>query len=164
MCPQRSLDLRCNPGSSQLHQRLDQTDWPSSTEPLGIVRLGDQGYGDLEPGEKAHGLKMREGGEGRCCEAPSSVIRRPRLASVSSWVFSAATFRGWSPRFAKLFFAPLPKRVNLCACARRKRLWDSSHALEPGEMYTTIVSVYTTASVFSNPARGPTVFTGVVAS
>ena len=26
------------------------------------------------------------------------------------------------------------------------------------------VSVYTTASVFSNPARGPTVFTGVVAS
>jgi hypothetical protein len=32
------------------------------------------------------------------------------------------------------------------------------------DMYTTIVSVYTTASVFSNPARGPTVFTGVVAS
>jgi hypothetical protein len=65
---------------------------------------------------------------------------------------------------ANLLFEPLPKRVKLCACARRKRLWDSSHALEPGDMYTSIVFVYTTASVFSNPARGPTVFTGVAAS
>ena len=33
-----------------------------------------------------------------------------------------------------------------------------------GGMYTSIVFVYTTASDFSNPARGPTVFTGVAAS
>ena len=59
---------------------------------------------------------------------------------------------------ASFFFAPSPKRVVLSACARRVRLWISSYALEPGGMYTSIVFVYTTASVFSNPARGPTGF------
>ena len=38
------------------------------------------------------------------------------------------------------------------------------HSSTTGDMYTPIVFVYTTASDFSNPARGPTVFTGVVAS
>ncbi len=67
-------------------------------------------------------------------------------------------------RDANFFFTLSPKRVVLNACARKLRLWDSSHALEPGDLYTTVVFVYTTASDFSNPARGPTVFTGVAAS
>jgi hypothetical protein len=48
----------------------------------------------------------------------------------------------------------LPKRAELGACVRIMRLWDSSHALEPGDMYTSIVFVYTTTSVsrVSNPA------------
>ena len=107
---------------------------------------------------------MREGGKGRCCEAPSSVTRRPRLASVSSWVFSAAIAPGLVTSFAKLSLRRCRSVYNSALARGEERLWDSSHALEPGDMYTTIVSVYTTASVFSNPARGPTVFTGVVAS
>ena len=43
------------------------------------------------------------------------------------------------------------RSVYNSALARgEERLWDSSHALEPGDMYTSIVSVYTTAS----PDRG----------
>ena len=106
---------------------------------------------------------MREGGEGRCCGLAlrsRGVFIPPRFLPGSF----AAIASGVGLRDSELFFAPLPKRTELNACARKMRLWDSSHALEPGDMYTSIVFVYTTASVFSNPARGSTVFTGVVAS
>ena len=79
-------------------------------------------------------------------------------------LFSAAIASGVGHLDCELFFAPLPKRGDLNACARRLRLWDSSHDLEPGDMHTSIVFDYTTASDFSNPTHGPTVFTGVVAS
>ena len=62
------------------------------------------------------------------------------------------------------FNAPLPKRVDPSACARGLRLRDSSNAFEPGDTQTSTVFDYTTASDFSNHARGPTVFTGVAAS
>ncbi len=79
--------------------------------------------------------------------------------------FRAAIAPEVGHRDASFFFALSPKRVVLNACARKLRLWASSHALEPGDLHTTIVFVYTTASDFSNPARGgPTVFTGVAAS
>ena len=100
----------------------------------------------------------------RCRSALGPVSRRPHTFSVSFECFCAAIAPGFGHRVANFVFAPSPKRVVLNACARRMRLWVSSHALEPGGMYTSVVFVYTTASDFSNPARGPTVFTGVVAS
>ena len=110
---------------------------------------------------KSHGLKMREGGEGRCCSAPSPARIVLILLRFLLELFLPPSRPGLVTVIAKFFFAPLPKRVHRNACVRRMRLWDSSHALEPGDMYTAIVFVYTTASDFSNPARGPTVFTGV---
>ena len=108
--------------------------------------------------KKTHGLKR--GGRRRpvLCGSQRRFTRRPRLASVSSWVFSAATFRGWSPRLRNFSLRRCRSVYNSALARGEERLWGSSHALEPGVMYTTIVSVYTTASVFSNPARGPTVF------
>ncbi len=78
---------------------------PASTASVARPRRGKAGTSSLRLGcqwpvlvarprlrVKAHGLKVREGGKGRsrCCEARSSVTRRPHLAPASSWVFSAA--------------------------------------------------------------------------
>jgi hypothetical protein len=122
--------------------------------------------------KKTQGLKMREGGEGRpgCFEAPSPVTRRPQFVSVSSWVFTAAIASGVGHLDCELCLRAVTeegqeacktqrwREENSCACARRMRLWDSPRALEPDDMYTASVFAY------SNPARGPTVFTGVAAS
>ncbi len=107
---------------------------------------------------------MREGGEGRCRSALGPVSRRPHTSSVSSCVFFCRIAPGLVTSFAKLSLRRCRSVYNSALARGEERLWDSSHDLEPGDMHTTIVSVYTTASVFSNPARGPTVFTGVVAS
>jgi hypothetical protein len=60
--------------------------------------------------------------------------------------FRAAIASGLVTVHLRTFSAPLPKRVVLNAFARRVRLCDLSHALEPGDMYTPVF-VYTTASV-----------------
>ncbi len=53
--------------------------------------MTDQRYGHEK---KTHGLKTREGGEGRRCGARSPVARRPDSASVRPEFFRAATRPG----------------------------------------------------------------------
>jgi hypothetical protein len=84
----------------------------------------------------SHGLRLRpsnipdlkenswfeneEGGEGRCCGARGF---GQSASSSCLGVFLGIFCRhvpGLVTSFAKLFFAPLPKRVLLCACARRR--------------------------------------------
>ncbi len=62
---------------------------------------------------------------------------------LSSFVPVPASRQGLVTVMRAFFFAPLPpKRVDPDACARRMLLWDSSHALEPGDMYTSVVHIH----------------------
>jgi hypothetical protein len=56
--------------------------------------MKDQCYGHEK---NTHGLKMREGGEGRRRGARSPVTRRPHSASVRPEFFRAPRVRDWSP-------------------------------------------------------------------
>ena len=114
--------------------------------------------------KKTHGLKTRRAAKAGAVRLAVSVNS---TSSSCLGVFLGIFCRhvpGLVTSFAKLSLRRCRSVYNSALARGEERLWDSSHALEPGNMYTTIVSVYTTASVFSNPARGPTVFTGVVAS
>ena len=75
---------------------------------------------------------------GCACVRPHSAEGRRGFRFLPCLFFRAAIASGLVTVILRTFSAPLPKRVVLNAFARRMRLWDLSHSLEPGDMYTTI--------------------------
>ena len=89
------------------------------------------------------------------------VLSLPRFLPGS---FLPPSRPGLVTSIANFLFCAVTEACKTQRLREENAVWDSFHALEPGDKYSSNVFVYTTASVFSNPARGPTVFTGVVAS
>ena len=89
--------------------------------------------------EKTHGLKNEGGRRRPVLWARTPVTRRPHPASISSWFFFCRhRVRSWSPGLRTFSLRRCRSVYNSALARGEERLWDSSHALEPGDMHTTI--------------------------